>query len=107
MKMKLQLSLPYMVRKVSLVTNYCTVLMRAFGLLANKIYHDREAAGDSSLQAQANIQHQAKTGHMAPDLLKEIKEKGGFTYNPRTLQLIEPGHETGFAIAVPHTEELI
>jgi hypothetical protein len=76
--------------------------------LANKIYKEREAAGDSSLQAQADIQHQAKAGHMAPDLLKEIKGKGGFTYNPGTLKLIEPGHgETGFAIAVPHTEELV
>ena len=41
------------------------------------------------------------------DLMKSIKENGGFTYDPRTGGLLVPGKDKGIAVAVPGTEQIV
>jgi hypothetical protein len=41
------------------------------------------------------------------DLMKSIKDNGGFTYDPRTGGLLVPGKDKGIAVAVPGTEQII
>jgi hypothetical protein len=41
------------------------------------------------------------------DLIKSIKDNGGFTYDPRTGGLLVPGKDKGIAVAVPGTEQII
>lgn len=38
------------------------------------------------------------------DLPGTVEREGGFTFNPRTKNLVKVGEQAGFAIAVPHTE---
>ena len=40
-------------------------------------------------------------------LLTELRETGGFTFNPHTSQLVEYGDVTGWMIAVPGTETVL
>jgi preprotein translocase subunit YajC/co-chaperonin GroES (HSP10) len=41
------------------------------------------------------------------DLMKSIKDNGGFTYDPRTGGLLVPGKDQGIAVAVPGTEQIV
>jgi hypothetical protein len=43
----------------------------------------------------------------AADLMKSIKDNGGFTYDPKTGGLMVPGKDTGIAVAVPGTEQIV
>lgn len=42
-----------------------------------------------------------------PDMIKEIRENGGFTYDPKTGGLLRVGEASGYAVAVPGTEHVI
>lgn len=57
--------------------------------------------------ARNKIAAKPSGGSTADKLVHSIKANGGFTYSPKNGRLLRVGKDSGFAVAVPHTEHIV
>ena len=77
---------------------------------AGRIQHWKHGWIPISPQAKAYVAGRGPrpvTGKKAASLIDEIKEHGGFTYNPRNGEVLQVGEAKGFAVAVPGSERVV